>query len=166
MNRRSFLTAFGGTAVIGGAGCIDRITGREHRLWFVRANNGWPGRADVEIQIERNGTVVHDDRYSLPGIEVAGSRHEGDEALEWDDINSALIYGEWDSDPAEYTVKGRMAGRDSWERRSFDDVETTNIGATVDIVGPYDEASVSGVRVHRFDSEGQAEWFLNNVTSP
>jgi len=158
MNRRRFLAALGGTAAVGGAGYIAQDSfQREHRLWCVRLNNGWPEEVEVDARVKRNGTVVHEDSYEIPGINASPRGDE--EPLYWVDVNSRLLYG-WDTDPAVFTVESRMSGREKWVSQSFDHVEATNIHATVDIYGGW---GVAGTRAHEFGSLAQAKGFVEEV---
>jgi len=158
MNRRTFLATLGGTAAIGGAGYIalDPFR-REHRLWCVRLNNTWFGEAEVDARVKRNGTVVHEDSYEIPGMDASPRGDE--EPLYWVDVNSRLLYG-WDTDPAVFTVESRRSDRDKWVSQFFGHVEATNIHATVDIYG---SSGVAGTRAHEFGSLAQAKGFVEEV---
>jgi len=158
MNRRRFLASLGGAGAIGGASYIalDPFQ-REHRLWFVRLNRSWPGEVEVDARVKRNGTVVCEDSYEIPGMNASESVSE--KPVIFVDVNSRLLYG-WDTDPAAFTVESRISGRDEWVSQSFGHVEANaSIGATVEILG----RGVAGVQAHEFGSATQAKQFLEEV---
>ena len=161
MNRRSVIASLGGAITLGTSGCVHlSFLQRNHRLWFVRLNRGWEGTVEVDARIRRNNTIVHESSYEIPGIEE--SKKGDEEPMEWAGVNRKLIQAGWNTDPAVFTVESKLSDNEDWVTESFSNVESTNIGATVDIIG----ARVSGIRSHEFDSETEVQQFLDQVTPP
>ncbi|WP_135664220.1 hypothetical protein [Halorhabdus rudnickae] len=161
MNRRSVIASLGGAITIGTSGCVHlNFLQNTHRLWFVRLNRAWEGTVEVDARIKRNGTVVHESSYEVPGIEESDKGDE--EPMEWAGTSRKLIQSKWDTAPAVFTVESKLSDNDDWVTDSFSNVESTHIGATVDIVGP----GVAGIKPHEFDSETEVQQFLDQVTPP
>ena len=162
MNRRSIVASIGGAITLSTSGCMHlNFLQRTHRLWFVRLKRGWEGTVEVDTRIKRNGSDVHESSYEIPGVEE--TKRGDEEPILWaEGVNRKLIQSDWNTSPARFTVESKLSGNDDWVSESFSNVESTNIGATVDIMGP----RVSGIRSHEFGSEKEVQQFLDQVTPP
>jgi len=136
-----------------------RPLARRHRLWYVTVRNT-VNPATVDLRIRRNQQIVHEQTYELPSIRtddsftteprfVAGEPH-----VRFQDAT-------WDTDLAHFALEYRMANQTEWQRESFGDTKLQNIGATIDV--GFRENSISGVRVHEFESKVDAQEIIEYV---
>jgi len=66
----------------------------------------------------------------------------------------------WDTDLAQFALEYKLAHQIEWNRESFDDIETQNIGATISVGSRNYDAKV---RVHEHESEGDAQEVIEYV---
>jgi hypothetical protein len=109
VRRRDFL-ALAATSSVGlSSGCLDLIRGSSPshpQLGWVAVENYHPDQQRLEIEIEREDTVVHESRHELAG--KPESR-----------IPGAVLECTWGDEPGPYTLRGRIADGD-WVERVVD----------------------------------------------
>lgn len=158
MNRRSALALIGTMAATGSTGCLqlDTFTPK-HKLWYVEIRNAL-NPVTVDVRVYRNQNIVHEDRYELDGAESYENP---------DNVSRYLVpyvrfqKATWDTDLAQFTLEYKLAHQTEWNRESFDDIETQDIGATIDVGSR--EHVIAGIRVHEHESETDAQEIIEYV---
>lgn len=111
MNRRSLLGTAGAAAVFGTAGCLETIGLREPEMtlgWYGVTNYTTESVA-LDVRVERDGEVVHEETYDVEG---RADGRLGGEVVEctWDDVAGA------------YTVYAREEDSE-WVSKSLSEID-------------------------------------------
>lgn len=107
------------------SGCVDLISGESNtppRLGWVAVKNYHSDPQRIEIQIEREDTVVHESSHEIDG-KPAGS------------IPGDVVECTWGDDPGPYVLRGRVAGGE-WVERAITRVidESASMDGTTECV--------------------------------
>lgn len=159
MNRRSVLALIGMTATTGSTGCLQLNTlTRKHKLWYIELRNALNSVA-VDLRVYRNQSIVHEDRYELDGVE--SYENPNNVARYVADVPYVRFRKPtWDTDLAQFALEYKLAHQTEWNRESFDDIETQNIGATISVGSRNHDAEI---RVHEHESEADAQEIIEYV---
>lgn len=119
LGRRSFLTAFGASAVVLSSGCIEEIRGEASsppQLGWVAVKNYHPEAHRFDAQIIRAGSVVHEASHEVAG--KTGGRIPGE-----------VLECAWGAESGPFTLRGRVDDRE-WVEQSVANAIDNN--ATMD----------------------------------
>jgi hypothetical protein len=147
------------TATTGSTGCLQLNTlTRKHKLWYIELRNALNSVA-VDLRVYRNQSIVHEDRYELDGVE--SYENPNNVARYVADVPYVRFRKPtWDTDLAQFALEYKLAHQTEWNRESFDDIETQNIGATISVGSRNHDAEI---RVHEHESEADAQEIIEYV---
>lgn len=160
MNRRPALALIGTTAMAGTIGCLQSLNFRQkNRLWYVVIRNGL-NSATVDLRIRRNQDIVHDQTYTLAGAE--SYENPNNEARFVAGVPYVRFQkATWNTDLGQFSLEYKLGHQTNWNRESFSDVKTRNVGATINVGSRED--IIAGVRVHEHESEADAKEIIEYV---
>lgn len=125
MRRRALLASVGSVATVTSSGCLgflDEGSDPSPRLGWVAVSNYTPEPRRFRVEIERDGSVVHESTH-----EVAG-KTEGE-------VTGEVLECTWGDARGPYTLRGQVDGG-GWVERAVEDAvaEKASIEGTPDCV--------------------------------
>lgn len=161
MNRRQYLALVGAASAAGTAGCTRLGFGRtERRLWYVWLHNTGHSQT-IRVRVDRNGERVFADRFELGENWGSNEEDHPPETIIAGRDENRLIEGEWDTDPATFTVEYGRPDRESWTEARFSDVETEHVGLRIN--GRHFDAPSVGYLPHEFESAEEVRELLDRI---